>query len=164
MSETNFNQEQPQAPAEQAEVESATNEQPAPQTEQENSSVYIGGQVIEKNEDGTETQTVFPVTEGNTEAPVESAPEPAPAEAEAPVAPEPVAITETAASPVEAEVTVLAPTELIAQKDETQTIAEVGVPKELPNQPEAIPAKVGVAGSLALIAAGVGHKIFRHGK
>ena len=46
-------------------------EAPAP-TEQESPPVTIGGQTIVKNEDGTQTQTVFPVTP----APEEPAPAP----------------------------------------------------------------------------------------
>ncbi len=38
MSETNFNQGQPETSAEQAEVQSGASEQPVPETEQENSS------------------------------------------------------------------------------------------------------------------------------
>src|SRR5690606_36676718 len=164
MSETNTYQEQPATtettlPAEQQvhETETPTT---VPEQSQETAPVAIGGQVIEKNPDGSITQTVFPVTEVSVEQtapaqveqteqvpatePIEDAPLPAeeavttePVEA---ATMEPIFITRDEAP-------------VVMQEQEVQTIAEVGVPKEPAAQAEAVPAKVGVAGSLAIGAA-----------
>lgn len=152
MSETTLNQEQPATettlPAEQPAGESeATTTTTAPEQPTEQQPVEIGeAMLIEKDQDGNLTTSI-------PRGP-EPSPEPVPALLEA---------EETQSEAVEP-VTV-APTETTAPVKETEveTIAEVGVPKEPASQPEAMPVKVGVAGSLAIGAAALGKKFFHGG-
>lgn len=158
-------------------------EQPTSPSPEEAMPVTLGGQVIERHEDGSVTTEVFPITSSVETTDVQ--PAAATAEPETTTNEQRVEIGEalqitrnedgsitesvptsdetTAENPVSTETTVAAPTETPVSNLEMEPIAEVGVANEARTQTEHMPAKVGALGTVALLAAGVAAR-FKHNK
>lgn len=166
MSETIQNQEQPETTlhAEQPQGETPVPEETTTTTtpedttttsEQETTPMTIGGQVIEKKEDGSTETTVFPVTEVPSPAPEAAAEQDT---TDVPTTEAEPQATETTEAPAPAETKID-----LAETEEIATVAEQPVKPEAPatNGAEVAPA-AGLASLPILIAAGV--KRFRLGK